>query len=104
MSGTGASFGVPVALSSVSRLPSTGAASHPDSQTTLCPSSGVGEVSPGPVGEGLSERDWALVRDVARLRLATGAQLERLHFAQLGEPSRSVVRRRVLRRLVGLRV
>jgi len=52
----------------------------------------------------LSERDWAVVRDVERLRLVTGAQLERLHFAEHGEPSRAVVRRRVLRRLARLRV
>jgi hypothetical protein len=49
--------------------------------------------------ERLSERDWAVMRDVARLRLVTGAQLERLHFAELGETSRAVVRRRVLGRL-----
>jgi Replication-relaxation len=40
-----------------------------------------------------------VLRDVASLRLVTGQQLERLHFAELGEPSRAVVRRRVLRRL-----
>jgi hypothetical protein len=38
------------------------------------------------------------------LRLATGAQLERLHFAQLADTSRPVVRRRVLGRLVRARV
>jgi hypothetical protein len=56
------------------------------------------------VRESLSERDWAVVRDVARLRLATGAQLERLHFADLADTSRPVVRRRVLGRLVEARV
>jgi hypothetical protein len=54
------------------------------------------------VGAGLSERDLAVVRDVARLRLVTGKQLERLHFMDLDQPSRSVVRRRVLGRLVRL--
>jgi hypothetical protein len=50
--------------------------------------------------ESLSERDWAVIRDVAKLRLVTGAQLERLHFAALRESSGPVVRRRVLGRLV----
>ncbi len=45
-----------------------------------------------------------VIWDVARLRLVTGAQLERLHFANLGAASRSVVRRRVLGRLVQSRV
>lgn len=54
--------------------------------------------------EFLSERDWAVIRDVAALRLVTGAQLERLHFAALGSSSGPVVRRRVLGRLVRFRV
>jgi hypothetical protein len=54
--------------------------------------------------ESLSERDWAIMQDVARLRLVTGQQLERLHFAELSGSSRSVVRRRVLGRLVQGRV
>jgi len=56
------------------------------------------------VRELLSERDWAILRDVAALRLVTGRQLERLHFAELADASRPVVRRRVLGRLVGTRV
>lgn len=52
----------------------------------------------------LSDRDWAVIRDVASLRLATGGQLERLHFAGLADTSRPVVRRRVLGRLVHERV
>jgi hypothetical protein len=56
------------------------------------------------VRESLSERDWTVIRDVARVRLATGNQLERLHFSELANPSRAVVRRRVLGRLVKLRV
>lgn len=54
--------------------------------------------------EAMSERDWAVVHDVARLRLITGAQLERLHFADLAGASRPVVRRRVLGRLVRARI
>lgn len=54
--------------------------------------------------ENLSERDWAVLEDVGRLRLVTSLQLERLHFTELAQPSRSVVRRRVLGRLVRARV
>lgn len=54
--------------------------------------------------ESLSDRDWAVIQDVASLRLATGGQLERLHFAGLADASRPVVRRRVLGRLVRERV
>ena len=56
------------------------------------------------VRESLSDRDWAIIRDVASLRLTTGKQLERLYFAGLVDASRPVVRRRVLGRLVRLRV
>jgi hypothetical protein len=52
----------------------------------------------------LSARDWAVVRDVARLRLVTGRQLERLHFTELSKTSGPVVRRRVLGRLTKERV
>jgi len=68
---------------------------------------GPGRVRAGHVErlrESLSGRDWAVMHDVARLRLATGKQLERLHFAELTGASRSVVRRRVLGRLVYERV
>lgn len=51
----------------------------------------------------LGERDWAVLRDVTRLRLASGNQLERLHFTGLSEASGGVVRRRVLGRLVQTR-
>jgi hypothetical protein len=54
--------------------------------------------------EALSDRDWAVIRDVAKLRLVTGAQLERLHFTGLSEASGPVVRRRLLGRLVSERV
>jgi hypothetical protein len=56
------------------------------------------------VEAGLSEREWAIIRDVAALRLVQSGQLERLHFAELTDPSRAVVRRRVLARLVNGRV
>ena len=68
---------------------------------------GPGRVRAGHVErlrESLSGRDWVVMRDVARLRLATGRQLERLHFSELAGASRSVVRRRVLGRLVEERV
>ncbi len=55
--------------------------------------------------EAMSGREWAALRAVAKLRLVTGKQLERLCFAEdLGEASRAVVRRRVLGRLVRARV
>lgn len=54
--------------------------------------------------QALSGRDWSVMEDVARLRLVTGTQLERLHFGNLGAVSRPVVRRRVLGRLVQARV
>src|SRR5713101_3077999 len=54
--------------------------------------------------QSLSERDWAVMRDVAKVRLVTGKQLERLHFAELADASRPVVRRRVLGRLLKSRV
>lgn len=56
------------------------------------------------VAEGLSERDRAIVETVKWLRVVTGAQLERLHFADLADSSRPVMRRRVLARLVRLRL
>jgi hypothetical protein len=52
----------------------------------------------------LSDRDCAVIASVGQARVLTGAQLERLHFSTLDRPSRSVVRRRVLARLVSLRV
>lgn len=48
----------------------------------------------------LSERDRQLLDWVARLRLATGQQLEQLAFDDLSPSSLPVVRGRVLRRLV----
>jgi hypothetical protein len=54
--------------------------------------------------EQMSTRDTQIVDTVHRLRLVTGAQLERLHFADLAHSCRSRVRRRVLARLVSWRV
>lgn len=56
------------------------------------------------VTDRLSERDRAIVASVGRLRLATSSQLERLHFADLADATRSRIRRRVLARLVDWRV
>lgn len=52
------------------------------------------------VADRLSERDRAIVSTVNRLRLATGLQLERLHFTDLSGRSRNVKRWQVLKRLV----
>lgn len=52
----------------------------------------------------LSDRDWAIIDSVDQLHLVSGFQLERLHFSPLSIRSRSVVRWRVLKRLVDTRV
>lgn len=52
----------------------------------------------------LSARDWAIINTVNRVRLASGLQLEQLHFRNLGARSRSVMRWRVLKRLTDARV
>ncbi|HSV67556.1 MAG TPA: replication-relaxation family protein [Mycobacteriales bacterium] len=56
------------------------------------------------VAERLSTRDQAILASVERLRLVSGAQLERLHFHELSSPSRARTRRRVLARLAAWRV
>lgn len=56
------------------------------------------------VAERLGGRDRAIMASVDRLRLVSSLQLERLHFAELSEPSRARIRRRVLARLVAWRV
>lgn len=56
------------------------------------------------ISEQLSTRDIAVMDTVHQLRLATGTQLERLHFTHLADTCRSRVRRRVLNRLVTWRV
>lgn len=53
--------------------------------------------------DSLSRRDIAILCDLSRVRLLTGAQLERLHFARLANKNaRGSARRRSLGRLVGL--
>lgn len=52
----------------------------------------------------LSPRDWAIVSTLYRLHLASGLQLERLHFQELANRSKSVKRWQVLERLVNDRV
>lgn len=51
------------------------------------------------LGAGLSERDWAILRDLARLRLATGRQLQRLHVADGSPLTQSRRSRSILQRL-----
>jgi hypothetical protein len=53
----------------------------------------------GRIAEGLSDRDRAILADVARVRVLTGKQVERLHFAHLEGMHRDRTRRRVLERL-----
>lgn len=108
----GVAVDVAVALSSTGRSGLSRAESGADSLGNLSVLSAHNTRSGGYVTaarldaarELLSERDWAIVGDVARLRLVTGQQLERLHFSDLTDASRPVVRRRVLGRLVGARV
>lgn len=52
----------------------------------------------------LSQRDRLIVSELARLRVATAGQLERLCFGDLGGQHRDRSRRRVLARLVSLGV
>lgn len=54
--------------------------------------------------EGLSERDRAILGDLARVRVLSGHQLTRLHFHELAAGSKDRTRRRVLERLTGLTV
>jgi hypothetical protein len=54
--------------------------------------------------ERLSSRDQAVIFGVGRVRLLTSSQIERLYFPDLSGRSRSVVRSRVLKRLIDWRV
>lgn len=56
------------------------------------------------VAERTGPRDRAIIDSINRLRLASSAQLERLHFADLAAAARARIRRRVLARLVAWRV
>lgn len=53
----------------------------------------------GRLSETLSDRDMAILADVAKVRVLTGRQVERLHFAELTGKHRDRTRRRVLERL-----
>lgn len=53
----------------------------------------------GVIAERLSPRDQAILFDLARVRVLSGAQLTWLHFATLSPESRERTRRRVLARL-----
>jgi hypothetical protein len=56
------------------------------------------------LAERLSPRDWDILATLDRVRLATGIQLERLHFTSLtSQRSRAVKRWQVLKSLVGNR-
>lgn len=112
MSDAGVAIGVAIASSEPARsgLAASGSARNSQGNHSLLSSpttrSGgyVRSAHIARLRETLSEREWAVVRDVAGLRLVTGHHLERLHFAELGDRSRPVVRRRVLGRLVRARV
>lgn len=54
----------------------------------------------GSVVDSLGERDTAILRDLARVRVLTGSQLTRLHFSELTPTNRERARRRVLARLI----
>jgi Replication-relaxation len=54
--------------------------------------------------DAMGDRDWLVVAELQRLRMATGAQLQRLCFTDLTGTHADRSRRRVLSRLVGLGV
>lgn len=54
--------------------------------------------------DSLSARDWAIVSTLDRVRLATGTQLQRLHFSDLSVRGQVAARSRVLKRLADARV
>jgi hypothetical protein len=56
------------------------------------------------VAASLGPRDWLVVDTVAQLRLATGRQLDALCFSELKGRSQTVVRGRVIHRLIRWRV
>jgi Replication-relaxation len=56
------------------------------------------------LAERLSARDWSIIETLDRAHLASGLQLERLHFNELTGRSRSVMRWKVLKRLVDARI
>ncbi len=55
--------------------------------------------------EGLTDREWGVIHDLHKVHIATGSQLERLHFYSLpSKRSRNVVRGLALKQLVDDRV
>lgn len=54
--------------------------------------------------DSLSARDWAIIWTLNQVRLATGTQLQRLHFSDLSARGRITSRSRVLKRLADARV
>jgi hypothetical protein len=56
------------------------------------------------IAASLGDRDWAILRDVARVRVLASKQVERLHFAELTGVHRDRTRRRVLERLTNLQL
>jgi protein involved in plasmid replication-relaxation len=54
------------------------------------------------IAAGLTERDWAIMNEVARVRVLTGRQLQLLHFSDLQGAHCDRTRRRVLSRLTSL--
>lgn len=52
--------------------------------------------------EQLGRRDRAILLDLARVRVLTGAQATRLHFSDLSPQTRERIRRRVFSRLISL--
>ena len=52
----------------------------------------------------LSDRDWGIIETLDRVHIASGKQIERLHFSALPIRSRHVMRWRVLKRLTDARV
>ncbi|CAI7977255.1 conserved hypothetical protein [Frankia sp. Hr75.2] len=48
----------------------------------------------------LGPRDWRILEDLRRVRVLTGSQLDRLHFADIAPTARGRVRRRTMSQLV----
>jgi len=72
------------------------------SRPSTSPNARIGAAKLRLVAEQLSERDRQILDDLARVRVLSGGQLERLRFGLVQEGARGRVRRRVLRRLGAL--
>lgn len=91
----------------VERTPRLPAQTTPSDNGSLPPNSSsvtldhrVTSAFVGQLAEQLSQRDLAILRDLARVRCLTGNHLERLHLSDLAALNRSRARRRVLSRLI----